>query len=113
MGDDCLRAVAAAIKSVVHRPGDVVARYKGEEIAVILYDTDLDGAANLAEAILRTILALHLPHIENSEGIGRGTAIPEGSVPSLLFLFTRRYRVNQWQEDVVDQFRNDGVGNRS
>jgi diguanylate cyclase (GGDEF)-like protein len=74
VGDDCLRVVAATIKNVVRRPRDVVARYGGEEIGVILYDTDLDGAANVAEEILGAIAALHLPHAENLEGGGWVTA---------------------------------------
>lgn len=35
-GDDCLRAVTAAIRNSVRREIDTVARYGGEEIAVIL-----------------------------------------------------------------------------
>ncbi|WP_365937536.1 GGDEF domain-containing protein, partial [Mesorhizobium sp.] len=29
VGDDCLRAVAAAIRDVLHRPGDLASRYGG------------------------------------------------------------------------------------
>jgi len=50
-GDECLRKVAGAIKHIAQRPGDFVARYGGEEIAIILPDTDAGGAATVAEAI--------------------------------------------------------------
>jgi diguanylate cyclase (GGDEF)-like protein/PAS domain S-box-containing protein len=73
-GDDCLRAVSAAIRSVVRRPGDVVARYGGEEITVILPDTDLDGAAGVAEQIHEAIRSLRLPHAQNLDGGGWVTA---------------------------------------
>ena len=35
----------------MHRPSDTVARYGGEEIAIILPNTTLDGAIRLAEKI--------------------------------------------------------------
>jgi diguanylate cyclase (GGDEF)-like protein len=54
-GDDCLRQVAAAIKTAVKRPADLVARYGGEEFAIVLPNTDLKGAIAVAEAV-RTML---------------------------------------------------------
>jgi diguanylate cyclase (GGDEF)-like protein len=61
-GDDCLRKVAAAIKSTIKRPTDLVARYGGEEFACLLPDTNLDGALYLAEAIKQAIIALNITH---------------------------------------------------
>ena len=49
MGDDCLRSVAACIDQTLNRASDMVARYGGEEFAVILPNTDADGAAHVAE----------------------------------------------------------------
>ncbi|HSF71551.1 MAG TPA: diguanylate cyclase, partial [Methylotenera sp.] len=50
-GDDCLRLVAQTIQSNVHRSADLVARYGGEEFAVILPNTDIQGAIDVAERI--------------------------------------------------------------
>ena len=50
-GDYCLNHAAELIKAVVHRPSDTVARYGGEEIAILLPNTPLDGAMKLAEKI--------------------------------------------------------------
>jgi len=50
-GDYCLAKSAALIQSIVHRPSDTVARYGGEEIAILLPNTSLDGAIKLAEKI--------------------------------------------------------------
>ena len=50
-GDYCLSKSAQLIQSVIHRPSDTVARYGGEEIAIILPNTPLDGAVQLAEKI--------------------------------------------------------------
>lgn len=61
-GDDCLRAVARALRHTLWRPGDVVARYGGEEFACILPDTDLDGALMVAHRMIDAVHALGLPH---------------------------------------------------
>jgi diguanylate cyclase (GGDEF)-like protein/PAS domain S-box-containing protein len=66
-GDDCLRAVAAAVSEAV-RVTDTVARYGGEEITVILPSTFTAGAAEVAEKIRAAVEALQLP----LEGIPEG-----------------------------------------
>lgn len=50
-GDDCLIQVAQAIAKVPQRVVDLVARYGGEEFAVILPNTDTEGALIIAESI--------------------------------------------------------------
>jgi diguanylate cyclase (GGDEF)-like protein/PAS domain S-box-containing protein len=47
-GDHCLRLVAEALRDSLRRPADLVARFGGEEFAVILPETTEDGAAALA-----------------------------------------------------------------
>lgn len=61
-GDQCLKEVAQAIQSAARRPRDFVARYGGEEMAMILPDTDLQGAAVVAEAARTAVAELQLPH---------------------------------------------------
>jgi len=61
-GDECLKAVARALASAVRRPADCVARYGGEEFAAILPNTDLEGAACVAEAIRRAVSDLQIEH---------------------------------------------------
>ncbi len=61
-GDECLRQVAGAIRGAVNRPADLVARYGGEEFAVILPNTQIQGAMQVAEHIQLKIAALQLPH---------------------------------------------------
>ncbi len=51
LGDDLLIAIAATLTATARRPADLVARYGGEEFSVILPDTDLTGAAEIAERI--------------------------------------------------------------
>jgi len=73
-GDDCLRRTAAAVSSAVLRPNDLVARYGGEEMAVILPDTDGTGAVDVAVRVLEAVRALKIPHAHNPAGEGFVTA---------------------------------------
>ena len=61
-GDDCLRQVAATLKSNLRRPADLVARYGGEEFACILPETGLDDAVELAKQLERQVRALAISH---------------------------------------------------
>ncbi len=54
-GDECLRRVAALVRNTLSRPTDLAARYGGEEIAVILPYTDLQGAVLVAELIRQAV----------------------------------------------------------
>jgi len=72
-GDDCLRAIAAVVTRAV-RATDIVARYGGEEIAIILPDTNSPGAIEAAEKIRSALEALRVPHAGNAAGGGWVTA---------------------------------------
>ncbi len=61
-GDDCLRQVAAALRTAASRPADLVARYGGEEFAILLPETPAAQAAVIADTVRQTILKLGLPH---------------------------------------------------
>jgi diguanylate cyclase (GGDEF)-like protein len=61
-GDVCLQTVATELSRGVVRPSDVVARYGGEEFVIILPETDLVSAMQIAERLRQRIEALALPH---------------------------------------------------
>lgn len=50
-GDLALQLIAERITRAARRPGDVSARYGGEEFAILLPNTDIDGAMTVAESI--------------------------------------------------------------
>jgi diguanylate cyclase (GGDEF)-like protein len=61
-GDAALQMVSKAMLAGQRRPGDIAARYGGEEFAILLPDTDLDGALAVAESIRLEIAAARFPH---------------------------------------------------
>jgi diguanylate cyclase (GGDEF)-like protein len=62
-GDDCLRKVSQVLKQSVRRPADLAARYGGEEFAILLPNTEIDGAAIVAEQIRASVKELGILHI--------------------------------------------------
>ena len=61
-GDDALRKVSAVLQDSLQREGDAACRYGGEEFAIILAGTGLDGGEHVAARIHAGIAALELPH---------------------------------------------------
>lgn len=61
-GDRCLSQVASTLQLTAKRPADRVARYGGEEFAIILPNTPLAGATQLANEIRSKIHHLQIPH---------------------------------------------------
>ena len=67
-GDTCLAAVAQTIRTAGARPRDVAARFGGEEFVVLLPETDLAGAAVVAESVRASLEARHIAHQAASSG---------------------------------------------
>ncbi|MBW5416387.1 sensor domain-containing diguanylate cyclase [Pseudomonas sp. MAG002Y] len=72
MGDLCLQAVAQVVQKSVRRAGDLVARYGGEEIVILLPNTDEPGTHQIAMSIVEGIRALNIEHLDSP--LGRVTA---------------------------------------
>lgn len=68
-GDDCLTRVSEALQTVPNRAGDLLARYGGEELVVLLPDTDEKGAEAIAERVRAAIQALEITHSANPGGV--------------------------------------------
>jgi diguanylate cyclase (GGDEF)-like protein len=67
-GDECLAAIASAIRQSLQRPADLAARYGGDEFVVLLPDTDTDGALDVARRVLAAIGALEIRHDDLPSG---------------------------------------------
>lgn len=107
-GDICLQKVAKAVKESANRPNDLAFRYGGEEFAVILPSTDLDGAIVMAKTIQKNVQKLNIPHEESTidnihlvtVSSGVATLIPEsGTTPSDII---------QQADDALYQAKSDG-----
>ncbi|MFT6899034.1 MAG: diguanylate cyclase (GGDEF)-like protein [Paraglaciecola sp.] len=59
-GDECLKRVAQTIQNALHRDSDSMGRYGGEEFAVVLPFTDLQGAKLIGQHILEEIERLDI-----------------------------------------------------
>ncbi|AVO46432.1 sensor domain-containing diguanylate cyclase [Phreatobacter cathodiphilus] len=84
-GDHCLQQIAAVIQAHAARPGDLAARYGGEEFALLLADTNEEGAGTVAERIRTSVEALAIPHMGNAAhrvvtiSAGGACVIPQAS----------------------------------
>ncbi len=81
-GDGCLKQIAEAAQDIVARPGDLVARFGGEEFGVILPNTANHGALQLAADICSIMRSRQLPHADSPAGvvtvsIGCATLVPQ------------------------------------
>ena len=75
-GDECLRNVASALKSVGRRPADLAARYGGEEFAMVLPATTSEGAVDVAKSLVRAIEGMSIPHVKS--GVGPSISLSQG-----------------------------------
>ena len=90
-GDECLRQLAKIASGTLHRPGDLIARFGGEEFAIILPNTPSHGAAAIAEQVRGGIQSACIAHGETPDGmvtvsIGCATAVPWRDGASMMLL---------------------------
>jgi len=80
-GDECLKMVAVIIEDEIKRIGDMSFRYGGEEFALLLPNTQIQGAALVAEKIRHRIETANLVYearkLSTTISIGLACSIPE------------------------------------
>ena len=81
-GDRCLKRIAQAAIEAAKRPEDLVARFGGDEFAVILPNTDEQGAQEVGGKIRAILNRRASDRKENPEGsftisVGCGTVVPK------------------------------------
>jgi diguanylate cyclase (GGDEF)-like protein/PAS domain S-box-containing protein len=81
-GDDCLKSVGQILQGALSRPRDFVARFGGEEFVLILPETDLEAAVQVAERCRRRVREQCIPHEKSAVAtlltisLGVGSLIP-------------------------------------
>ncbi|MGD8525877.1 MAG: diguanylate cyclase [Thioalkalispiraceae bacterium] len=91
-GDQCLVEVSQLLKNNVQRSSDMVARFGGEEFAVILPETGEADAMQVAEKIHSGLTQLQIPHESSpvaahvTMSVGVATMVPEQTDNSNLLL---------------------------
>ncbi|WP_421760337.1 diguanylate cyclase [Devosia sp.] len=68
-GDECIKKVATTLRTAARRPADLAARYGGEEMCLILPDTDDAGAFALAEQLRLAVRGLAIEHADSEKGL--------------------------------------------
>jgi diguanylate cyclase (GGDEF)-like protein len=80
-GDRVLAEVARVVRES-SREIDAPARYGGEELAVVLPQTDIEGAYQLAERVRQEVAALDIPLMEGSGSISVTASLGVASLPA-------------------------------
>jgi diguanylate cyclase (GGDEF)-like protein/hemerythrin-like metal-binding protein len=109
VGDDVLRLAASTIRQNC-RQGDLVCRYGGDEFAVILPRTSLEGALMLGDKIQVAIAARELHRRSTNENLGRlltsiGAAEYRPGEPAETFV----ERADHWMYAAKQASRNRGA----
>ncbi|EKD07197.1 diguanylate cyclase domain-containing protein [Limnospira platensis] len=62
MGDECLKQIAKILENCAQRSTDLASRYGGEEFVIVLPNTGIKGALQVADKIQHQIRALEIEH---------------------------------------------------
>ncbi len=69
-GDACLRQVGETLSRLCRRPGEMAARYGGEEFALVLPETDVEGAHQFVVRTLNAVAAIEVGGLTLAGAIG-------------------------------------------
>lgn len=90
-GDDCLQKVAHSLQQFARRPGEVVARFGGEEFVIILPNSSKEDASKLGMLLCEKISELNIQHPNSvtqtvSISVGMVACVPVQSTTSITLI---------------------------
>ncbi|MGB8260998.1 MAG: diguanylate cyclase [Terracidiphilus sp.] len=90
-GDLCLRGVAEVLSAAPLRATDMVARFGGDEFALILWRASVEGARGMAERLRQGVEDAAIPHRGNPGGVvtitvGVGTVSPAAGMDEIALI---------------------------
>ena len=107
-GDECLRRIAEIATNTLRRSGDILARFGGEEFALVLPNADAAGAARVAGQIHASIRDAAIPHLSAPKrqltiSIGCATVSPKPGEPASSLVATADRALYQAKRDGRDR----------
>ena len=107
-GDKALKLIAGALRDSVGRPADLAARFGGEEFAVLLPGTDLDGAILVGETVRAAVERLECPHRGSPLGqltvsIGAASCLPSETGDALSLIQAADFALYEAKEGGRDR----------
>lgn len=98
-GDDVLKLVAKTLYRNLQRPGDLLARWGGEEFVALLPDTDQAGAKNVAEKLRAAVAQLAIEH--EASTVAPVVTISVGVATSLVAKPKTYDKLLHWADEAV------------
>lgn len=111
VGDNVIREVSAALKSVI-RDEDIIGRYGGEEFCILMRDTNRDKAAQSAERLRACVAELVVDNIRVTASFGLAFTEPVIAAPKELLqrADTALYRAKDEGRNCVVIWQNQMAG---